>query len=157
MWLGVDLQYDKDVAGIESLAANRFDRFRWPATARHYASLGGKAHFGGALVAGDQLNRQFKRGQQELCRIISRVTWGDAADFHRGFGIFQSVEAGDTAGFGKCACDVVLSGDADIFKFARVKFDSWFADHLIDHLIAMEVEDRQPIGFRYLIYVVGGE
>jgi hypothetical protein len=83
------------------------------------------------------LNRQFERGDQELCSIVSRVSRRDTANFDWRLGVSKGIDRGNAAGFGKCAGDVVLRRNADVLEFARIELDTRFADDLIDDLIAL--------------------
>ena len=75
----VDLQNHGDIAGVKSLTPDRLDRFPLPASAGHFSSFRGKANFSRAFVTGNQLNRQFERGDQELCSIVCRISRRDTA------------------------------------------------------------------------------
>src|SRR5262245_13479100 len=155
MGLCVDLKRYEHIAGVESLAPDRFDRLPLPAAARHFTRFGGETNFRRAFVTGNQLDRQPEGRNQQLGSIIGCITGRDAAEFYRGLGISQGIEGRDAARFGERAGNVILRRDADIFKFARVELDTGFPDHLIDDLVAMKVENRQPVGLGNLIYVIG--
>jgi len=117
----------------------------------------GESNLGRAFVTGDQLYGQFEGGDQELAGIVSRVARRDPADLHRRLCAAQRVKIRNAARFGESASDIVLGGDADILEFARVEFDARFTDDLVDDLIAVEVKDRQTVGFGDFIYMIGGE
>ncbi len=117
----------------------------------------GEADFSRAFIAGDELDRQLESRDQKLRRVVGCITRRDAAEFHRGLGVFQAIERGNAAGFVEGAGDVVLGRDADIPELARIELDARLADHLIDHLVAVKVENCKPIGFGHVIDMIGGD
>src|SRR3990172_998452 len=157
MGFRVNLQDNKHVAGIESLAPDRLDRLPLPTAAGHFTRLGCESHFRRAFVARDKLDWQLKGGDQEFRGIVCRVARRDAAELYRGFSVSQSVERGDTARFVESASDVVLGRNADVFETTGVELDTRFAEDLVYDLVAVKVEDRQAIGLSDVVDMVGGD
>src|SRR6266850_667895 len=152
MRLSVDLQHDRNVTGVEPLAPNRLNRLPLPAAAR----LCGEAYFGRAFIAGDELDRQLESRNQKFRRVVGCITRCDPAELHRRLGIFQAIERRNAAGFVEGAGDVVLGRDADIFELARIELDAGLADHLVDHLVAMKIQNGKTVGFGYIVDMIGG-
>ncbi len=103
------------------------------------------------------MDRQLERRQQELGGVISRIARRNAADLHRRFRVPQRVEGRDAARLGEGTGDVVLGRDADVLELARVELDTRLADHLVDYLVAVEIQNRQAVGLGDLIYMIGRE
>ena len=57
MGFRVHLQHDEDIAGIESLAPDRFYRFPLPAAAGNFTGFRRQSNFRRAFVTGNQLDR----------------------------------------------------------------------------------------------------
>src|SRR5262245_17568669 len=153
----VDLKNERDITRIESLAPDGFDRLTLQTASGHFTRLGGETDFRRACVAGDELNRQLERRDQEFGGIVRRVARRHATQLHRRLGVAEAIERCDAAGFIERASNIVLGRDADIFKLARIEFDAGIADHLVDNLVAVKVDDGESVWLGDLVNVVGGD
>ena len=70
---------------------------------------------------------------------------------------FPLFEVGNAARFGQRTGTGILHGHAEPLELARVKFNSWSSQDLVQNLKAMEVADGEAVGFGDPVQMVGGD
>src|SRR5581483_11049253 len=106
-----------------------------------FAAVERQADRRGALVAGDDLNRQAEGRLDHLCGIVSAVAGRDGAAFDRRLRGPPLLDAGDAGRPGDAKDVIVVRGHAEVFEFLRVEFDAGASQKLLQKLAADKMAD----------------
>src|SRR5207344_896351 len=104
--------------------------------ARKLAAFGREPNLGSALVSGDRLNRQAQHLFEHPRHTIGRISRPYAAELDRLFRRLPLVEIGNAACFGQGTGTGVLHGHPEPLELARVEFNSWSSQDLVQNLKA---------------------
>ncbi len=101
------------------------------------------------------MGRQTDGCSEQVGKIVGARAGGDAAKFDDLLGCEPRVEICDTAGLRDAEHEVILRWNSDVLKFAGVKFNARLAQKLLEEKSADEMADRQSIGSRGFVDIVG--
>src|SRR5687767_9976774 len=94
-----DLQDDHRIARLYGSAPSRLDRIPGPTSTCDLAAFRGQAYFSGALISGDNLNRQTESDFQHSRNFFGGAE-ADASQLYRGLGCEPFFHVIDTTGLG---------------------------------------------------------
>ena len=133
-----DLQDDHRIAGLYGSAPSRLDRIPGPTSTRDLAAFRRQAYLSGALISGDNLNRQTERNFQHSGDFFG-CAQADASQLYRGLGCKPFFHVIDTTGLSYRAGARISYRSAYELVLECVELDALFSKSLGKKQTSLEV------------------